>query len=415
MIGIGLSIWGDYVITFSAISTLYVGVSATITVSVANAEGQTLSLTVDGETWGSGTVSGGSVAITATPTSAMVGTGVAVVATLSGATASTTANVLTPAVSLVTVPSLLYTGYTQYEIAGTSNVEGGTVSVELGPDGSEVAFGTAVVSSGAWSVTAVAPVLAASLTANVNATILTASDTDTTEVWDPSLLGAARVGDWRRGLGLALDTDPGYEDTVIDWVDRSSAAHVLHAPAAARQPLSTASGLVFDGAVDPDTDWLRTDTTIGNAVGVQSELLAAVTFRASSWRDAGILSVGWTGVSYEWIAFNQSAIGVSLLARDSDDSGNLVTVGTSALSDTAEFHTMVALLSSGAITGYLDGELFATRALGPVDLTATAISLGIFYSTVYPFAGTISHVLVASGNQSANLARIHGWLGANKP
>lgn len=91
--GLGLigTLLGVSILTLPDI--LVSGESATVA-GTSNAEGQTVTVTVNGQTFGTDTVSGGAWSIAAAPTDAMKGNAVAVVATVAGVTASSTTHVL---------------------------------------------------------------------------------------------------------------------------------------------------------------------------------------------------------------------------------------------------------------------------------------------------------------------------------
>ena len=129
-------------------ASLTVGTPAMIT-GTSDAEGSTVTVTVNGEAWGSAVVSGGAWSVTSTPTAAMAGVGVDVGATVNGVTASGTTTVV-HAMSITSLADALYVGVTS-EIAGTTTaLDGADISVTVNGE----SFGSTTASGGTWSVSA---------------------------------------------------------------------------------------------------------------------------------------------------------------------------------------------------------------------------------------------------------------------
>lgn len=406
MIGTGITIWGNGnpvpVLTFGAIGTLYVGVSATITVTALNAEGQTAVITVDGETWGSGTVSGGSVAVTATPTSAMEGAGVAVVATVGGTTASTTADVLVRSITFDALPDIYVatgTGIT-YAITGTTaNVPDGT-TITITVNGQ--AWGSGTVTSNAFSVAATPSDAMANLTAAVVATVPGATKTGSIRCVGPSLFAGLML-DLRRKVDYSL------APSIQTWGNQSGGNYDVSAPAEANQPADGATGPDFSGDADPDADYLL-NSDLGNAIGTVSDLYVAVAFRAdvTSGND-GILYLG------QFLG-GEGTLQLFLVSNYiSAQTIGIADPPYTAFTDTAAFHVLDFQLVSGVGTPAIDGVGFGTMASGALALDGLKIVLCAYYNSSYAFNGVIANVLISTDSTAGNVALMREWLTAVKP
>lgn len=259
-LGYGLGLIGPpearHVIAITTLAaSLELGESAEIA-GTSSAEGSLVVVTVNGVAWGSAVVSGGVWSVTSTPTEAMIGTGVAVVVSVSGVSASGTTDVANAEVAFTDLPAAVFVG-DEATIEGTAS---GASVVQLYLGG--VLLGASAVVAGVWSVTATVAASMASTSA-VTATAVAGGQTASGSI----AVVADLAGRWDSDVGVTTSDAAISADLENDWTGTNLTA--------------AANGSTFD--LTESVDGGSVDHYIeASATNFQAGRLVRYTFRAKA-------------------------------------------------------------------------------------------------------------------------------------